>query len=444
MNTLHKILYNTGERLRGWNVLERLEQLHQMERYSPAQIDAFQLDKLKRLVYHSYQNVPFYRKFWDQAGAHPDQIQSLNDLSKFPKVTKLLLVEAGELTLDQRYPKSKFIQGRSSGSTGERFVFYKDKAHHSWFVAGALHGWTWTGWDLGDPWVRLQFRGDISLRAKIDDWIFNCLYMPIDKLDDDFLREFVDKAVRFKPTILRGYAGGTYVFAKFLLQNPAKQIRPKAVICTGDTLYPHYRQAIEEAFQCPVFDTYGGEGISVANQCEKGSYHILPSVYVELEPSGAPMANEQPGRVLLTSLTNYAMPMIRYDIADIGILGRGLCACGRTWNFLKKIVGRETDIVVTPSGRHLVCHHFNNVLREIDGINQYQILQEKLKQITLRLVTNPKYNQTLDEPSIIKNISELGGEGFSVKIEYVDSMPLPPSGKRRYIISKVSGSTVNS
>lgn len=439
MRPVHRILYKLGQKLHGWDVLGKLQLLKEMEVLSRDDIRAWQLTNLKSLTEHAYANVPFYRTLWDKAGVRPGDIQSLEDLAQFPIVTKQALVKAGSSALDQRYPKSSFVEGRSSGSTGERFVYYKNKDHHSWFIAGGFHGWTWGGWEPGDRWTRLQFRGKLSIKSKIEDWAFNCLYMPIDELNDNFMATFAEKAARFKPVMLRGYAGGTYIFAKFLLKNNNNEIRPKVVVSTGDTLYPHYRETIEKAFQCPVFDTYGGEGMSVANQCQKGSYHILPSVYSELVNKHLE-GGEQWGTILLTSLTNYAMPLIRYNIADIGVAGQGTCACGRSWDFLKKIVGRQTDIVITPSGNHLVCHHFNNILRLFDGVDQFQVVQKEPSEITLRLATNAKYNKQVDEAYIIKSISELGGNDFSVKIENVDSIPVPQSGKRRYIISTVENS----
>jgi len=437
MATLHNLLYRVGQRLRGWDVLQRIQQLNEMEEWPPERLAAFRLGCLRRVVHHAYQNVPLYRRLWDESAVHPSQVLTLADLSEFPKVTKQLLRDAGDLALDQSTPKKRFVEGRTSGSTGEPLVYYKTKAHQSWVIASQLHGWTWAGWRLGDRWIRVQFRGHLPLRARIEDWAFNCLYMPIDNLDEPFLRQFAERAARFDPVMIRGYAGATYVFAKFLLENGDERLRPRAVVSTGDTLYPHYREAIEAAFQCPVFDTYGGEGMAVANQCEEGSYHILPPVCVEVEPEGTEMQEERPGRLLLTSLTNLAMPMIRYDVGDIGIAGSGRCPCGRSWPFLTRIVGRETDIVVTPCGRRLVCHHFNNILREVNGVEQFQVLQHEPSRIVLRLVTTDLYSKGADEPSIARSIVRLGGERLCVEIEYVDAIPVPPSGKRRYIISSV-------
>ena len=435
----YRNLYVLVERLRCWSVLSNLRQLERMEYWTADRIEAWQLERLQRLAQHAYRNVPLYRSLWDKAGVDPRDIRCLGDLSGYPVVTKKHLIEAGGCALDQTMPRKSFIQSRSSGSTGEPLVYYENKDHYSWFVASGLHGWTWTGWRPGDPWMRLQFRGPLSWRARLEDRLFNCLYMPIDQLDDRFLRRFLQRAIRFDQVLVRGYAGATYVLAQFLLRNPQFRLRPKAVACTGDTLYPHYREAIEEAFQAPVFDSYGGEGMCVASQCRQGYYHILPPVLVEVEPEVSSKNREQPGRLILTSLTNYAMPLIRYDLADTGVLGTGTCPCGRSWRFLKQIVGRDTDIIVTALGRHLVCHHFNNILRKIETIRQFQVVQSDSTAVTLKLVTTAGYDQSASEARITEGLCRIGGDGLRVVFEYVPSIPVPPSGKRRYIISTVSG-----
>ena len=437
MSRYKRMIFGIGERLHGWDVIKKLHRLEEMEDWDRSQIELFQLEQLQKLTTHAYQNVPFYKDLWDRYNVHPDKIYSLEDLACFPKVTKKMLVEAGDRTLDKTQAKGSFVEGRSSGSTGEQFVYYKTISHQSWFIAGQFHGWKWAGWNIGEPWIRLQFRGNIGLRAKMEDRIFNCLYMPIDELSNDYLHKFVPKAIRFNPTMLRGYAGGTYVLSQFLLKNSAYTLSPKVVVCTGDTLYPHYRKSIESAFNCAVFDTYGGEGMSIANQCRKGSYHIVPVVYLEHEPEGPKLENSQPGRLLVTNLTNFAMPLIKYDIGDIGIMGQGTCACGREWKYLKEIVGRETDIIVTPEGRYLVCHHFNNILRQFEGIEQFQIIQNDLRSITVNMVVNEKYEKDGSEPIIKKQLYIIGGREIDVILNYVDLILAPKSGKRRYIISKV-------
>lgn len=408
-----------------------------MEKWTSDRIEAFQLDRLKTILDHADRHIPFYHELWKESGVSPADIKQLADLPLLPKTHKALLVKAGDAVLDQTVDKRTFLSGRSSGSTGAPFVYYKTKSHHSWFIAGAFSGWSWAGWEIGDPWIRLQHRGKLGLSKRLEDKLFNCLYMPVDQLDDDFLHSFVKKAVRFRPVMLRGYAGGLYLLADFLLRNPGYPLRPRVVVSTGDTLYPHYRETIQAAFQTRIFDMYGGEGNAIANQCAHGAYHLLPSTYVEFEPEGTETADGLFCRVLFTSLTNSAMPMIRYDIGDIAIPGQGSCPCGRHWKWMKTIIGREVDIIVTKSGRRLLFHLFEVIFQKIDGIEQFQIVQERIDGITIRLAVNDRYRRDSDQNTISAEISLLCGNDMDIRFEYPGTIPVPPSGKRRYIISSV-------
>lgn len=408
-----------------------------MEKWTSEQIDGFQLERLKKILDHAYRHIPFYRELWKESGVSPLDIKGLTDLQFLPKTQKSQLVHAGDTALDQTVDKRKFMSGRSSGSTGEPFVYYKTKSHHSWFIAGAFLGWSWAGWEIGDPWIRLQHRGKLGFSKRLEDKFFNCLYMPVDKIDDAFLHSFMKKAVRFRPVMLRGYAGGLYLLADFLLRNPQLSFRPQVVVSTGDTLYPHYRETIQAAFQTRIFDMYGGEGTAIANQCPYGAYHLLPSTYVEFEPEGTETSDGLFCRVLITSLTNSAMPMIRYDIGDIAIPGQGSCPCGRHWKWMKKIIGREVDIIVTKSGRRLLFHLFEVIFQKIDGIEQFQIVQDKIDRITIRLAVNNRYRRESDQNKMSAEISVLCGNEMDIRFEYPEVIPVPPSGKRRYIISAV-------
>ena len=432
-----KTLFRIGERVHGWNVLETFTKLQDMEKWTPERIEAFQLDRLKKTLDHAYHHVPFYRDLWNGSGVSPHDIKELTDLPKLPKTHKAQLVKAGDDVLDRTVDKRKFISGQSSGSTGEPFVYYKTKFHHSWFIASAFLGWNWAGWKVGDPWIRLQHRGKLGFSKRLEDKLFNCLYMPIDKLDDDFLHSFVKKAVRFRPVMLRGYACGIYLLADFLLRHPRYALHPQVVVSTGDTLYPHYRKSIERAFQTRIFDMYGGEGIAVANQCEQGAYHLMPSTYVEFEPEGTDTPDGPFCRILITSLTNSAMPIIRYDIGDIGIPGQGSCPCGRSWKWMKKIIGREVDIIATKSGRRFLFHLFEVIIQKVDGIEQFQILQDKIDRIVIRLAVNSRYRRDSGQKQLADEISSLCGDDMEIRFEYPETIPLPPSGKRRYIISSV-------
>lgn len=431
------LVYRIGDWLRGWSVFDCLRELERMESFDAQRLRDFQDQRIRELVRHAYANVPFYPELWGPDGNRAVELAGIDALHDLPVATKASMMAAGDGVLDRSRDRKSFVVGRSSGSTGRRFVYFKDREHQSWWIATNLLAWKWAGWQPGDRWLRLQFRGRRSTRQKIEDRVFQCLNMPIDRFDPAFMQDFTERAVRFDPVMIRGYAGGTYVYAQWLLAQSEERLRPRAVALTGDTLYPHYREAIGKAFGAPVYDSYGGEGMTVALQCSHGTYHISPVVHVDLVPAGPAMADGVPHRLILTSLTNTAMPFIRYDIGDLAIPADGPCPCGRAWPGLKRIIGRDTDIVRTAAGRHLVVHHFNNVLRTRDGVDEFQVRQHERNSFELSLVTNSAYRHDRDETAIREALAELAGEGTAVRIRYADQLPVPATGKRRYIISDV-------
>ena len=442
MTYVRQALYRLGDRLYGWGVLDCLQQFHQMQRWDAGRVEQFQQEALRRLLDHAYANVPFYRRLWDDAGIAPRDVASLADLSRLPRVTKRMLVEAGDDSLDASRPKGSFLRGQSSGSTGTRFTFYKCKAHQGWNAAGTFFLFNQAGWNFGDRWLRQQFRGKLELRQKLEDFSLNCLYMPMGDFDETLLARFADKAAAFGPVMLRAYAGGAYLFARYLLDRGDERIRPKVVVTTGDTLYPHYRQAIEQAFGCRVVDTYGGEGMMVAGQCRAGAYHVLPHIRMEHQPvqadAGLQEGQGHPGRVLLTALFNTAMPMIRYDIDDLAVASSGgECECGCAWQRFAQVIGRDVDVVVTPAGRFLLVHHFNFVLSKFAGISQFQVVQSDPASIALRLAVNDGYDRAGDEPAIVDALGRIGTGGLRIDIQYVTDIPTPPTGKRRFVISAI-------
>jgi phenylacetate-CoA ligase len=434
---VRKGLFSIGEWINGWNVFERLDQFREMERWDTGRIREFKLDNLKQLAHSAYAHVPLYRQLWDKAGVHPDDIRDLNDLFRFPRVTRKMIREAGDLALDVRYPKKKLRKVQTTGTTGESITIYKDKEHQSWFIAGVFLGWEWAGCEPGDRILRLDISKNTRLKGRIEDRIFNWKRVRSSEFNEAFYKSFTEQAISFRPIMIRTNPIILYHLAQHLLKEGISDLRPRVINSTACPLYPPHREVIEKAFGCPVLDTYGAAEMIIAHQCEEGSYHILPSGHVEVDTERQEFGDTGPQRLLLTSLTNRAMPLIRYDIADMGNMGTGMCACGRTWECLSTIYGRETDIIPTPSGNYLYYLHFFKLFNSFEGIDQYQIEQKDISKVSIYLVTNRHYDKNLHEPMITHYLTEVGGPGLNIEIKYVDSIPIPPSGKYRYIISHV-------
>jgi phenylacetate-CoA ligase len=140
--------------------------------------------------------------------------------------------------------------------------------------------------------------------------------------------------------------------------------------------------------------------------------------------------------IVITSLTNYAMPLIRYKPDDSVILGEK-CSCGRDLQVIKKVIGRSHETVRTKRGDVLVIEFFISAFEFIEGIVQYQVIQDTLDGVKLLLVVNNKYDRIVDEKKILDFITDAVGMDFKINISYVDKIPLEKNGKSRIIVSRL-------
>jgi phenylacetate-CoA ligase len=240
---------------------------------------------------------------------------------------------------------------------------------------------------------------------------------------------------------LSGYPGSLYFLARRALAR-GWNVPMRSVVTWGDNLVPHYRRTIEQAFGRRVFDTYGcAEGMQVSAQCGSGPHyhvHMLDVIVEYLDDDNLPVPVGRPGHIVLTRLHPGPMPLIRYRIGDVGTAGTDtVCGCGRQWELMDSIQGRNTDVVVTPSGNRLIVHFFTGILEHFREIEAFQVEQNELDSIDLRIVPTPEFDGEVAE-SVRLRLSEKGAADLKIHIEPVSNIPIPPSGKHKFVISKVS------
>ena len=205
---------------------------------------------------------------------------------------------------------------------------------------------------------------------------------------------------------------------------------------TAEPLFDFQRTAIERAFRCPASTEYGcRDGGLVANECPDHGLHIAAEgMLVEVLPTAG--AADGSGELLLTNLDSYAMPIIRYRSGDIGALEPGTCRCGRGLPRLARVEGRRTDFLVTPSGKVMHALAVIYVLRELPGLRSFQVVQEKLDRVLVRVVADGDPSAALRE-RIVTQVTALFEGGATVEVEVADDLSTA-SGKHRYVISHVA------
>ena len=236
-----------------------------------------------------------------------------------------------------------------------------------------------------------------------------------------------------------GYASSLFFFSNYIKNNDIKLSNyPKAIFSTAEKLFPHMRTTIEEVFNTKVFDTYGlNDGGVSAFECQNHSgMHIDTdrSILEVVDENGNTLKNGT-GRIVATSLGNFAMPFIRYNTGDIGTISSEKCPCGRHSLILKEVIGRHNDILQTPEGAFVHGEFFSHIFWEIPGVNEFQVLQEEVERLLIKIVPTPEFNN--DDIQRIRDFIKTRSAGWKIDIEIVDDIDRTIAGKFRFVVNNI-------
>jgi len=287
--------------------------------------------------------------------------------------------------------------GHTGGSTGKPLAFWYDDAKHELMRAGMMRSYMLSGWRPGQKILNFWgARQDVVpggvFGAQLGDFIAAEHTISAFEYTEEKLVEWARFIQRYRPVLLQGYASVLAEVARVVIDN--RIAMPKTLIgvySTAEVLTDEQRQRMQQAFGCRVFNQYGSREIpNIACECSHGRMHVFTDM-VFLE--SVPLENED--RLLVTSLTNRLMPMIRYNIGDSGRLLDGACECGLPFPLMEMDLCRQNDLIRTPAGKTVHPSYFNRLLYGQTQIRQYQWVQRSLDQLELNLVAPPLGSETL-------------------------------------------------
>lgn len=434
-------LLPVGDLVFGQRMMQRLAFLRNAQWWTPEQLIAYQHQELQRLIQTIYDEVPYTRSLMDERGLRPQDIQTREDLQKLPVMTKdMIRAQVGDQLV--RPTGQATYDACSSGSTGSPLCVKEDSYTAGWYRAAFMLALEWLGWTPGLPHVQTGMSLKRTRGRWIKDLMLRCHYVSAYDLTDKHLDEILDYMEQHQTKYLWGYPGSIYFLAKRAKERGWNQ--PLIGAATwGDNLYAHYREMIESAFHTRVTDTYGiGEGTQISAQCGEGThYHIFSTDVITefLDDQDRPVPDGEVGNVIVTRLHPGPQPLIRYKIGDIAISGGWRkCACGRGFEILESVQGRDTDVIVTPSGNRLIVHFFTGILEYFTQVETFQIVQEESESIRLLIVPNAGYNSEVAD-EILRQLREKGAD-IDIHIELVQDVPVGKSGKRRFVINRMQKS----
>lgn len=425
MGLLHEhIILPLSDLVKGEQVHKYLKLLKKAELWTPEQTMAFQQERLRKLLIHAANDVPFYRDWFKDHNLDPQTVT----IDQLPIVSKDIMRQEGiGRFAAEHFPIKQRITTRSGGSTGEPFSFYETKLSYSVNMAAKLRTWYQAGYRLGDRYMKITNGKRPSKLKHLQDVVNNCQYIPFYSITDDTLQVILEQIERGKPTVIRSYPIPLFLLARYRNTHTGYSFCPRHIMTTGSTLPAAYRQEIEDAFGCDVIDSYSCEG--TANTYETplhDGYHTTGyyGIIEILDDSGLHIADGI-GRVVSTDLWNMAHPFIRYDTQDLVEVKNGS---------IIRIVGRQCETLIESNGALLTVHNFTHYFADnYPSVDGWQIVKKRDGGILMRLVVNKLFSSE-DGHNIIQYWSSCIGK--PVAIETVDKLPLMHNNKHLSIIEE--------
>ncbi len=441
-----RVLFPLHEYLKGHDSVRIYREMQRTQWLSPAAIEALQVERLRALLRHAGDTVPFYRTLFAEAGFRPEDVRSVEDLTRLPILTKQIVRE----NLDGMRSTAGIAlePWTTSGSSGTPFKFYVSRLRISHDIAAKWRTTTWWGVDMGDREI-VAWNSPLELAAHdrvkaIRDRIFRSRLLPATSLSPQRMDDFLEEIRRFRPKQLFGYPTSLALLAERAVDRGLHldRIGIKVAFVTAERLMPHHREMITRGFGCPVANQYGARDSGyLAHECPEGNMHITAEdLIVEIvDDAGHPVPHGTPGELVVTNLFSPGFPFIRYKNGDVAVLSDRTCPCGRGLPLLEDVHGRTNDVLIAADGGRVHSVVFSSLMRDVPGARQFKIVQEARDHVTLQLVVGNEFNTTASYARLRHVFAEKLGAAVQLSIEQVPAIEPEPTGKYKYIVCRIPG-----
>ena len=379
--------------------------------------------RLERLLEYATESVPFYQEF-DQSGG----------LAAFPVINKDTIREVPNDFLDPSIELSSLSKVTTSGSTGEPFTCYHDQVKRRRKHADLLYYNGIAGYEVGD--MHLLMRATYVSRIK--QWLLNQLWVNPTHWNDSLREGVRQRLLKKKVRVAIGYPS---VFADVASYCATKRDSPsdfsiEAFISTSELLLPEQRDVIRSAFNCEAFSRYATEEFGVLGQasgdCERFELNTGSLIIEVLQTdSDKPVSSGEVGRVVVTDLDLFAMPMIRYDIGDLARVDR-LSEDGYGVVTLSALEGKTAHVVHDTSGCRVAPLSVLVGLKGMDGLRHFQFAQVGRTAYELRVAPEQTTGEALAEDAL-RTI--FGSDAIINTCKY-QKIPTLPSGKTPIVVNE--------
>jgi phenylacetate-CoA ligase len=398
-------------------------------------------EKLNSYARFSYENVAYYHKLFIDYGININNF-GYKSLSKLPILNKSIINDKFDEFIPKNLNSIKYRIHSTGGTTGTPMKYRTSHEHR--LISGLIlyKGWSMGGYNLSDSMLMLGGASIVSKnKYKIIDLIQektrNIKKLSSFDMSEVDMENYLNIMNKFKPKFIRGYPSSIYFFAKWLKNKKKTYWRPNAVFTTSEKLHLEMRNTISEVFNCGVYDGYGlnDGGVQAFECCEHKGMHIMTeNAITEILDYNGDIQDDGNGQILATSINNFAFPFFRYNTGDNVEVSIDKCECGRESQIIKNIEGRTVDILITPDNNNIHGWFFLYIFWKYDkGIVQYQVIQEDLYNINIKIVKNSDFD--FNQIKIIQNIVKERSPKWILNFEFVDYIEKTMNGKFKFIIN---------
>lgn len=428
------LLHVTGSKIPQY--LKEIEQLQ----YKPQdEIRRHQEEKLNKLLLHAYENVPYYNKILRDSEVVINSGINLNNFNKIPVLTKEILRRNFKNLKTKDINNRKWYINHSGGSTGQPVKFIQDDVYWQWNVANKIYYAQINGKYIGEKEIRLWgserdiLKGSIGIKAKLQNFLYNRYFLNSFNMDDKQIKFIIRRINEIKPKLLWGYVNSLEILADYIIKNNIKIYSPPLIFSAAGTLTEDIRMKLKKAFKSKILNIYGSREVGdMAFEIDENTGLYITDYSHKLEVID--------GKILITSLNNYSMPLIRYDIGDVS---SGIIEPSKDdkiqFSILKDVIGRETSIFKTKDGKRIPPEYFIHMIGVVYNtgfIKRFQVIQKEYDLIIVKIVLN-KEKDLRNLEKIEKVIKFVMGNDCKVEFEFVDEIKPSKSGKYLYTICEV-------
>ena len=433
-------LFNLSLKLNGFPVKEAIAEFEKIQAISDAEYESYINLKRKEIVEYHLKNNKSYQEIVGKL-----EIQNWSEL---PIMTKKEFQKPLSERLSKGFTLKNVYVNKTSGSSGDPFIFAKDKFCHALTWANIINRFGWFGIDFNSSkqarfyGIPLDFIG--NKKEQLKDVLKNSYRFTIFDLSDEILEKVLLKFQNKKFDYINGYTSSIVLFAKFLQKKNIvlTSVCPtlKCCVVTSEMLFDEDKILMEKQFGVPIINEYGASELDlIAFQNRNDEWQInSETLFVEiLDENNNVLPNGKEGRIVITSLYNKAHSFIRYDIGDIGILDEKSTL---KKPILKKLIGRTNDIAILPSGKKspgLTFYYVTKSIIEDDGnVKEFVVKQTKIDTFDIEYVSQKELDNNQIK-TIGKAISTYLENGLHFNFIRKEKLTRSKSGKLKQFVSLI-------